>query len=110
MSLEEYLVPCRQSAAKKPRKNNPKGMNSGHKTNPCVDCQRYKLCPSSCPWELEWKPVPGWTAEPVRLVLASTRSRRYVTDTWHILRCPLYVPPTHGGSVGGAGAEDWRER
>lgn len=91
MSLEEYLVPCRPPAVKKPRKNNPKGINSGHKTNPCAVCRRHI---GQCSWLHMGRPVPGWTAEPVRLVIASTRSRRYVTDTWHILRCPLYVPPS----------------
>lgn len=103
MSLEQYLTPyprrrryavepAQAKTRKKPKKNNPKGERTEQKTNPCADCQRYKLYPLSCPWERAWEPVPGWVTEPSCLV-SVTKRWKYVTDTWHILHCPLYIPP-----------------
>lgn len=87
MSLEEYLVLCRNPPRKKRK---PANTGPGCRTNPCAICRRHI---GQCPWLHLGRPIPGWTAEPVRLVIANNGFRRYAVDTWHILRCPLYIPP-----------------
>lgn len=79
MPLEEYLVPV------SPR------------TNICFDCQN--AC-GACPWseydpetkKPRFQPVPGWTAEPVKLNLGTRKAVRIIVDTYHITACPLFLP------------------
>lgn len=44
---------------------------------------------SDCPWEREFKPVDGWTAER-NDVLFSNGGRRYWSESYCVKRCPLY--------------------
>lgn len=105
MSLDQYLRPCRSSPGG--QRHHAKGINPGYKTNPCADCQRYTLYPMSCPWEQRWEPVPGWTAKPVKLVISSDKNRMYIADTWHILHCPLYIPPNRTNEQDGTDNPYW---
>lgn len=65
--------------------------------NICAECQ--KAC-GGCSWSaadengnLLFKPVPGWTAEPVQLGIGYNKKReRVFTDTYHITACPEFVP------------------
>ncbi len=76
MSLDKYLVP------------------SG-KANICFDCEHYAR---SCSWtELDpetlkpkFEPVPGWTAEKVKLNLGSTKKGPQYADTYYITACPNF--------------------
>lgn len=44
---------------------------------------------SDCPWEREFKPVDGWTAERSDILFCSDR-RRYWTESYCVRKCPLY--------------------
>ena len=73
MPLSDYLVP----------------IDPGHEhrivgCNPCDVCSRNI---ADCPWLHQDKPVPGWEAE------RSLLPNHVPVWTWHILRCPLYLPP-----------------
>lgn len=71
----------------------------GDMTNICFDCQRAT---GECPWsaldpetgEPAFRPVPGWTAEPVRYAMQRYDSdgRMMYDDSFHITACPLYLP------------------
>lgn len=63
----------------------PKGCNK--KANPCFDCQ---FPVQLCLWMASRGeiPVPGWTAEPAALDVG-----KHFNATYHIIKCPLYVPP-----------------
>lgn len=77
MALSDYLVPVNA------------------RTNICFDCQN--AC-GSCPWtavnpktdEIRFEPVPGWTAEKVRLLVGGCGTKKYFTETYHITACPLF--------------------
>ena len=65
-----------------------KPIGTRNRCNPCAVCQRNSL---ECPWILEETPVPGWDAEPTRIEDNKMPENR---DSWHIRRCPLYIPPS----------------
>lgn len=82
MSLEQYLAP---DTRKRASGRFPPRMNR------CAGCQR---CIADCPWLHQDRPVPGWTAEAVRLTVRYySGKRRQVIPTYRIAACPLYVPP-----------------
>lgn len=76
----------------KPRSNNAKFAKRG---NICFDCENA-LC--GCSWSAldpvtgkpQFKPVPGWTAEPV-VIQEKNGSYRYKWDTYCITACPQFV-------------------
>jgi len=63
--------------------------------NICFFCRR--AC-GGCSWSAfdpaagrpRFQPVPGWTAEPVKLSGPEAGRTRYA-DTWHITACPLFA-------------------
>lgn len=69
---------------------------TGESTNICFDCQR--AC-GGCPWsELDpdtnqprFQPVPGWTAEKVKLNVYGGPNGMVVIDTYHVTDCPLFL-------------------
>lgn len=104
MAIEQYLVAYRVDSSSVVREGNRPGVNSGGKTNPCADCQLHI---ARCPWLHEGKPVPGWRAEPTRLILRSFRGKCTVVDTWKILDCPLYVRPDRTNKQDGTDKPYW---
>ena len=73
-----------------------RGKNGNIGTNICFDCQ--KAC-GGCSWsELDpntgkprFEPVPGWTAEKVKLQTTSTPKGRVIVETYYITACPEFV-------------------
>ncbi|MBQ5929022.1 MAG: hypothetical protein IIW96_07630 [Oscillibacter sp.] len=53
--------------------------------NPCDQCSMHI---AACPWLHRGEAVPGWEAERSLLPYQPRP-----VETWHILRCPLYLPP-----------------
>ena len=78
MGLNEYLVPA------------------GSKANICFNCQ--KAC-GKCSWtavdpvtkKIRFEPIPGWTAEKVKLLTGHSHYNAVVIDTYHITGCPEYL-------------------
>lgn len=78
MALIDYLVPTNSRA------------------NICFDCQ--KAC-GGCSWsEIDpstkkprFEPVPGWTAEPIRMQIGNNQYGKVMTDTYRITACPEFV-------------------
>jgi hypothetical protein len=70
-------------------------MEDGRKTNICIDCK--KAC-GGCSWsavdpdtnKLKFEPVPGWTAEKVRLNVGHDSRGVVMVETYHITECPLF--------------------
>ena len=60
------------------------------KANICITC---KLAGGLCSWSDRGQPVPGWTAEPIRL---RANGRRYHEESYRITGCPLYTPRREG--------------
>ena len=66
-------------------------------TNICFDCQ--KAC-GGCSWtEIDpntgkprFAPVEGWTADRVLINLGNEGGVRRLSETYHIMRCPEFVP------------------
>lgn len=76
----------------KPRSDNAKFAKRG---NICFDCENAL---GGCSWSAldpvtgkpQFKPVPGWTAEPV-VIQEKNGSYRYKWDTYSITDCPQFV-------------------
>ena len=45
-----------------------------------------------CAWSSMGKPVPGWTATPMRRNAGTSKGVPVIIDTYRIMACPLYVP------------------
>ncbi|MDO5765625.1 MAG: hypothetical protein Q4P84_08010 [Elusimicrobiales bacterium] len=66
------------------------------RANICFDCEHYA---QGCSWtELDphtlkprFEPVPGWTAEKVKLNLGSTKDGARLIETYHITGCPNFL-------------------
>lgn len=60
--------------------------------NICIDC--IHAVPDNeghgCPWSREFKPVPGWDAEPTKLKTAVVAGKKYYSDSYNIKSCPLF--------------------
>jgi len=77
------------------KKKNIEGFSK--RMNICAGCQ--KAC-GGCSWsaadengKLLFKPVPGWTAERVRLAVGYNKKReRIYTESYRITACPEFVP------------------
>lgn len=56
-------------------------------TNICFDCKNAVPDKEGhgCPWSRKFEPVPGWTAEPVKV-----GAGKYVVDTYCITDCPMF--------------------
>ena len=62
----------------------------------CGECQQSSLV---CPWSREFKPVPGWTASPTRILMYTTtkgEQKPGYADSYNVTACPLYIPPQRG--------------
>ena len=67
------------------------------KTNICFDCQ--KAC-GDCSWSAldpvtlkpQFVPIPGWTATKVVLKTGHPGKPYALTETYHITKCPEFVP------------------
>lgn len=61
-------------------------------TNICFDCDRAVL---DCSWSESFKPVDGWTAEPVdRVVQRKVDGKNvYAKEKcgYHVIACPLFI-------------------
>lgn len=77
-----------------------KHLTSSHKSgrsNICFNCQ--KAC-GGCSWSAidpntgkpGFKPIPGWTAEPVVLNVGHCVNKGTYVQTYHITACPEFVP------------------
>lgn len=70
---------------------------TGDKTNICFDCQ---LATGRCTWSAldpetgdpAFRPVPGWTADPVQILLHYDSGEPILVDTYHITACPMFIP------------------
>lgn len=63
----------------------------------CGECQRPI---GTCSWNREFKPVPGWTATPTRILMYTTMkgtSQPGYVDSYNVTDCPLYIPPKRQG-------------
>lgn len=66
-------------------------------TNICFDCQ--KAC-GGCSWseinpdtgKPRFQPVEGWTAERVLINIGNEGGARRLSETYHIMKCPEFVP------------------
>lgn len=74
MSLSDYCVPIDHSHEQR---------ITG--CNPCDRCSRHI---AQCPWLHQGKSVPNWLAE-----RSTIHYQPRPITTWHILYCPLYLPP-----------------
>ena len=72
--------------------------HKGSRANICFTCEN--AC-GRCPWSSSnpetgkpnFEPVPGWTAEVVKLMSGTTKNGKHIfVDTYHITACPLYKP------------------
>lgn len=45
-----------------------------------------------CAWSSMGKPVPGWTATPMRRNVGTSKGVPVIIDTYRVMACPLYVP------------------
>lgn len=62
----------------------------------CGECQQ-KI--GACSWSREFKPVPGWTATPTKVLMQSCisgRTKKSYADSYDVTDCPLYIPPKKG--------------
>ena len=62
------------------------GVNTRFRYTLCLECQN--AVPSrtrGCEWSREFKPVPGWTAEP-------TIKDGGAYNSFHVHKCPKYTP------------------
>lgn len=53
---------------------------------------------SDCPWEREFKPVDGWTAER-NDILINNGDLKYWSESYCVLRCPLYKHETRRNKI-----------
>lgn len=74
MALEDYLVPIDHDHLQRIPGCNP--------------CDQCSMPIAACPWLHRGEAVPGWEAERSLLPYQPRP-----VETWHILRCPLYLPP-----------------
>lgn len=66
-------------------------------TNICFNCQN--AC-GGCSWsELDpdtrkprFEPVPGWTAKPVLLHVATSKKKPIIIETYRVTACPQFIP------------------
>lgn len=62
----------------------------------CGECQQRI---GVCSWSREFKPVPGWTATPTKILMYTAgkgwHKPAYV-DSYDVTACPLYIPPKKG--------------
>lgn len=61
----------------------------------CWTCARAaEGTASECPWAAEFRPVPGWTAEPTRIQMWSSdngeHNTPHITESYCVIQCPLY--------------------
>lgn len=70
-------------------------MANNKRANICFDC--VHSVPDSrghgCPWSERFEPVPGWTAEPTKLLVSTTKHKRsyqYFADTYRVIACPRF--------------------
>ncbi len=68
---------------------------AGQSTSLCWSCAN--AC-GGCSWtekndenEIKFEPVPGWKAKKTKVVMASYKDYRKVTESYHVIACPLYV-------------------
>lgn len=56
-------------------------------TNICFDCKNAVPDKEGhgCPWSRKFEPVPGWTAEPVKVGVG-----KCAADTYCITACPMF--------------------
>jgi hypothetical protein len=55
--------------------------------NICFDCAH--AC-GGCSWSARFEPVPGWTAEPVKIRYYNTHEGPKFTRTYRITACPQF--------------------
>lgn len=83
----------------------------GSMTNICINCQN--AC-GGCSWsELDpdtrkprFEPVPGWTAKPVLLHVATLKKEPIIVETYHITACPQFIPDWERKTVRGMALTD----
>ena len=68
----------------------PKPCRGRERGNICFECKN--AVPSAkrgtgCPWSRSFKPVPGWTAEPVRI---DRHNGKGGVDSYNITACPMF--------------------
>ena len=101
MALADYLVPYKygpnRPTRKQPKKQRKRANKNPGTTNICFDCQ--KAC-GGCSWSAidpktekpAFKPVPGWTAEKVSLIVGSWNNHKTIVETYYVKDCPEFVP------------------
>lgn len=66
-------------------------LESCYRTAPdqlCWDCDN--AC-GGCEWSRSFRPVPGWTATPVRRIQSYGKKGYKVIDTYRITACPKFT-------------------
>ena len=43
-----------------------------------------------CPWSERFEPVPGWEAEPTRIVSYFEAGKPHIVDSYHVKKCPMF--------------------
>ena len=84
--------------------------NAG-KPNICFDCA--KAC-GRCSWseidpktnKVRFEPVPGWTAEKVRLNIGNWGEQPTIRETYHITACPEFEKEENRNQVDGFAVSD----
>ena len=54
----------------------------------CWECA--KAC-GRCAWSREFKPVPGWVAQPTIINNNALRYKGRYTPSFHVIECPEFV-------------------
>ena len=55
-------------------------------------CWRCRRACGGCRWSSRGKPVPGWTATPMRRNAGTSKGVPVIIDTYRITACPQFVP------------------
>ena len=60
----------------------------------CFDCENAR---GKCSWSKDFIPIPGWKAEPTRVLMAEVttkagKKKKYYTDSFSIKECPKFEP------------------
>ena len=69
---------------------------TGRNQTLCCNCARAGFgCVSTCPWEREFKPVPGWTAARRDIKMAHKavggKVIEKMEESYLVIECPLYL-------------------
>ena len=65
-----------------------------YKRTLCWSCQRAvrkEVEGKRCPWSHDFKPVPGWDAEPTKKYAEANKGEARYVDSYHVNACPLYL-------------------